>query len=190
MILGTATLAESSILLKWTRRACGNDATSFPATLVHVVAYLMDLAVGGTRVSTVKLARAPIAACHWDAGYPNPAWPQGVRRVVIEILRIAHLPYRPFLSLSRRTRSARCGSSRAGRRESGSLLVSQQSPSDGRWLVGPSHRPTEQPLRPDRLPVRLSGRGLESAARQRRYSELDGSSTSTPAEKEKGGLLP
>ena len=75
MILGTATLAESSILLKWTRRACGNDATSFPATPVHVAAYSTDLAAVGASVSTVKLSRAVIVPYHRDVGYPDPAWP-------------------------------------------------------------------------------------------------------------------
>ena len=75
VILGTTTLAESSILLKWTRRACGNDATSFPATPVHVAAYSTDLAAVGASVSTVKLSRAVIVPYHRDVGYPDPAWP-------------------------------------------------------------------------------------------------------------------
>ena len=66
VILGTATLAESSILLKWTRRACVNDATSFPATPVLVAASGTDLAAWGTSVSTVKLSQAVIAPYHRD----------------------------------------------------------------------------------------------------------------------------
>ena len=66
----------------WNLWANSNGLSSLPASTCSVAAYLAFRVDSGAPESSVKLARAAIAACHKDAGQPDPTSEEPIRQIV------------------------------------------------------------------------------------------------------------
>ena len=71
----------------WTAWASDRDVNSLPAEPLAVAAYVSQRAQEDAAVATIQVTLAAISAVHRDAGLPNPADHEGLRRVMAGIKR-------------------------------------------------------------------------------------------------------